>query len=269
MPRQARQPSPTGIYHIMLRGNEKKDIFKDPEDKERFLDVFTQKTEYNESVLYAYCIMDNHVHLLLKEETQPISLTMKRIGISYAYYYNQKHNTVGHVFQGRFRSENVEDDRYLLSVIRYIHNNPEKAGICNKEKYHWSSYTDYIGEQSKFIYDFVIDKILSLFSLDKETAVKQFRLFSDQAGQIKHIDIEQRKYTNINEYKVNKYINKFLDKRKITIGDLKKATFRETRNELLINLRNNTDLSLRKISELTGINREVVRTYFLSREPSP
>ena len=128
----------------MLRGNERKDIFIDNEDKEKLIKIILHKKADETFKLYAYCIMDNHLHLIVKEQKETISQIIKKIAISYAYYFNNKYKRVGHLFQDRYKSETIEDEPYLLSVIRYIHNNPEKAGITKKEKYKWSSYSNYM-----------------------------------------------------------------------------------------------------------------------------
>jgi len=112
--------SETGVYHVMLRGNERKDIFIDDEDKVRFLDMLYAKRERESYYLYSYCLMDNHVHLVLKEANDSISRIMRRITTSYAGYFNRKYKRSGHLFQDRYKSENVESDSYLLTVIRYI-----------------------------------------------------------------------------------------------------------------------------------------------------
>jgi putative transposase len=121
--RQARSKSESGIYHVMLRGNERKPVFLDEEDKNRLVEIMLQKKEAAGSHLYAYCIMDNHVHMVIREleNGQPLETLMKRIGVTYALYFNKKYKRVGHVFQDRFRSEVIEDESYLLSVIRYVH----------------------------------------------------------------------------------------------------------------------------------------------------
>ena len=90
------------------------------------------------AILYNYCLMDNHVHLLIKTGSEPLSHLMKRIGVRYAAFYKWKYHRTGHLFQDRFRSEPVEDDSYLLAVYRYIALNPVKAGLCEKPgKYRW------------------------------------------------------------------------------------------------------------------------------------
>jgi len=93
----------------------------------------------------AWCLMDNHAHLLLRAELKALSDAMKRLGTRYARYHNRRTGHVGHVYSSRFKSEPVEDDGYLLTVVRYIHNNPREAGICEAPDYRWSSYAEYVG----------------------------------------------------------------------------------------------------------------------------
>ena len=140
MPRQARQVSRTGIYHLIVRGINREVIFHDDEDRQRYLETLARITTDISATTFGYCLMDNHVHILIKEGSNGISNLMHRLGASYAYYYNWKYERTGHVFQNRFKSESVEDDSYLKTVIRYIHQNPVKAGMVNKpEAYQWSS----------------------------------------------------------------------------------------------------------------------------------
>ena len=94
--------------------------------------------------IYAYCLMNNHVHILFKDKEESISDFMRNITSKYAYEFKQKHKRVGHLFQDRFKSIYVYNDEYLLRLIRYIHRNPGKAGICKTEDYRWSSYKEYI-----------------------------------------------------------------------------------------------------------------------------
>lgn len=138
MPRAARRKSSTNIYHIMIRGINQQNIFADEEDYEKFIDTLEKYNKKIEFEIYAYCLLDNHVHLLMKEGNEPLSNTMKRIGASYVYWYNWQYNRKGHLFQDRYKSEVVENDAYFLTVLRYIHQNPVKAGLTNKiESYKW------------------------------------------------------------------------------------------------------------------------------------
>ena len=129
MPRQARKKSNSGIYHIILRGVNRQQIFEDNEDYYKFLQVVEESKAISGFELFAYCLMSNHIHLLLKEIQEPIEQIMKRITTRFVYWYNIKYQRSGHLFQDRYKSEPVEDDAYFLTVIRYIHQNPVKAEI--------------------------------------------------------------------------------------------------------------------------------------------
>ena len=149
MPRIRRMKSRSGIYHVMARGTDKQLIFEDTRDYIFFRKlVFKYSKEQNISII-AYCLMSNHFHLLVKDENGELSLFMKKLQLTYVKYFNVKYERCGHLFQDRFRSECVENDRYLLTVFRYILNNPVKAGICSVEEYMWSSYSDYFDEDSE------------------------------------------------------------------------------------------------------------------------
>ena len=138
MPREARRRSASGIYHIMLRGADGRNIFGDDRDRERFCTCLMKAKEASGFKLYAYCLMGNHVHLLVREGEEPIGTAMKRVGVAYVQYYNRRYQLHGHLFQDRFRSETVETDAYLLDVLRYICRNPVKAGLSRDPfSYRW------------------------------------------------------------------------------------------------------------------------------------
>ena len=113
----------------MLRGINQQQIFEDEEDNLRFLETLFKYKQQCGYEIYAYCLMGNHVHILLKEGKEDLTLVLKRIAGSYVYWYNWKYHRSGHLFQDRFKSEPVENDIYFLTVIRYIHQNPVKAGV--------------------------------------------------------------------------------------------------------------------------------------------
>ena len=265
MPRNARKVSKTHIYHIMLRGNERKNIFLDDEDKVNFIEILYHKKQNNAFCLYAYCIMDNHVHLVMKEQNDSISTIMKRLGTSYAHYYNKKHKRVGHVFQDRYKSETIEDERYLLSVIRYIHNNPEKAGLCRKQEYNWSSYQLYTLATKEYRELVEYEEVLSILSEDKDRARILFREFSNKGDQDDFIDMKEK----WGEEDALEYIKQYLDKIRIGFEHLNQREYRVERETVVKELINRSSLSLRRIAEVTGINRETVRKIKVSKEPSP
>ena len=138
MPRTARIKSASGIYHVMLRGADRRIIFGDDEDCMTFLDILYHIRKKHKFGLYALCLMGNHVHLLIREEAEPLQIIMKRLGVTYVSYYNLKYDLLGHLFQDRFRSEPVETTTYFMDVLRYICQNPVKAGLCKSpQEYKW------------------------------------------------------------------------------------------------------------------------------------
>ena len=132
------------MYHIMLRGINRQRIFEDEEDHRRFLETLVRYRDACGCSLLAYCLMPNHVHIVLREGEQPLENVMRRIGASYVYWYNAKYGRTGHLFQDRFRSEAVESDAYFFTVLRYIMQNPVKAGLVNHPgAWRWSSFLAY------------------------------------------------------------------------------------------------------------------------------
>jgi len=266
MPRIPREYSETGIYHIMVRGNARENVFIDNQDKRKLLKIIFEKKKDELFLLYAYCIMNNHAHFVLKEMKESISNSMKKITTSYAIYFNKKYNRVGHVFQDRFRSEVIKNDSYLLSAIRYVHNNPEKAGIANKEEYPWSSYQFYNSHDSKL--SEIID-ILKYFSPEPEEAVTLFKSFSNQFEKRKFLDIKERKAVNQNN--IILFIEEFLKNNNMEKADLYNKAYYKQIVGLVVELSTRFDMSARKIAEITNLNREKVRKFLInmSEEPSP
>ena len=127
MPREARKKSESNIYHVMLRGINRQIIFEDDGDRHYFMTVLKHCKDIAGFRLYAFCLMSNHVHLLIEPAGEPLSQIFKRVGSKYVYWYNQKYQRVGHLFQDRYRSENVETNHYFMTVLRYILQNPMKA----------------------------------------------------------------------------------------------------------------------------------------------
>jgi len=173
MPRTSRQQSSTGIYHIMLRGINRQSIFEDEEDKLRFVDILRLCKEPCGYEIFAWCLMDNHVHLVIRFTDKPIDVSIKKIGIKYAYYFNRKYERSGHLMQDRFKSETIEDNAYLYTVVRYVHMNPVKAGICDRpEVYKWSSFRQYLFDAGVVhtvpVYRFAdTESVLEMFGADE------------------------------------------------------------------------------------------------------
>lgn len=250
MPRTARRKSETGIHHIILRGINKQTIFNDDTDIKRFIDTLLKVKKDSGYQVYGYCFMGNHVHLLMQEGHESIGHAMKRIGSSYVYWYNKKHERTGYLFQGRFRNEPVEDDVYLLTVLRYIHQNPLKAGIVSHLKeYEWSSYHEYLGYRG--ISD--VDYILDIFNRDRDKAVKDFIEFHNTINQDRCLDMDS--IVQLSDKEAAEVICNLCGLE--SPYDLKYVSINE-RDKFLVRLKKDYNMTIRQIEKLTGINRGVI-----------
>ena len=258
MPRNARQLSSSKTYHIMIRGNEKRDIFMDDQDRYYFLDILRKKRSDKNSFYIAYCLMNNHIHLLINEGNDEISKIMKRINVSYVYYFNKKYNRVGHLFQDRFRSEIIEDDVYLLAAARYIHNNPVKVNIvANPEDYAWSSYRIYMGQRdSRNLIN--RDYLLGFFANDERISVSQLATFTNQPTDDVFIDlatnIEERDY----ESEIIREINKILKNHSQSIESLQSILNKSERDAMIKEIKLHTGASTRQLSKILGISKDII-----------
>ena len=145
MPRTARIKSPTKLYHVTARGSNKQILFNEQADFKVFMEILKKNMIECGFELYAYCLMDNHYHLVIRDNKDQIDVIFKKINTAYAYYFNTKYERTGHLFQDRFFSEPLVTANQLVNTIRYIHRNPVKAGICSDiSDYRYSSYNDYL-----------------------------------------------------------------------------------------------------------------------------
>lgn len=255
MPRQERKKSSSGYYHIMLRGNERKNIFKDDEDKLRVMEIIREKKNNGRFCLHAFCLMDNHIHLLISEGTEDISTVVKRITVSYVYYFNKKHKRVGHLFQDRFKSEAVEDDRYILALARYIHQNPVKAGMVERvSDYKWSSYNCYLNYNNYFAEMLNTDIILGLFSEDKDVAIKRFEAYMNEESDESFIDLEEEAEV-MDEEAARKLFQKMIKDHGLENKNNGKVQIPDC---LIKEFREKTNLSIRSIAAIIGINKDKV-----------
>jgi len=178
MGRPWREEYKGGIYHVIARGNNKEYIFKDNIDKEYFLKEVKELKKGLEFNIFAYVLMDNHYRFIIQVFETPLQKLMHQINNKYSKYYNGKYNRVGHVFQGRYKAVLVQDERYLLSLIRYMHQNPILAYMSSKvEEYRWSSDWYYRSNASSFIN---IDVPLKMLSEDRVKALKQYSAYMDE-----------------------------------------------------------------------------------------
>ncbi|MHB1125422.1 MAG: transposase [Bacillota bacterium] len=255
MPRQQRIRSNSGYYHIMLRGNERKNIFLNDEDKLRFMETVYEKKNGERFYLHSFCLMDNHIHLMVSEGVEDVARVIKRITVSYVYYFNKKYKRVGHLFQDRFKSEVVEQDNYVLSLARYIHQNPVKAGIIRKAAdYRWSSYNSYLNKNNYFVKMLDTDIVMDLFSDDRKVALKKFEEFMNENTKESFIDLD-KDIEIMDEEAARKLFERML------IGQgLEKGVKMQPSDTLIKEFRDKTNLPIRKIAAITGLKKDRVNS---------
>ncbi len=262
MPRQARKISPTGYYHIMLRGNNKEKVFKKDAQKGVFIKSLKVLAMEQEVSFVAYCLMDNHIHLVLKGELDDISVVLRRASIKYAMNFNKKNERVGHVFQDRYKSEIIGDDKYLLQVVRYVHNNPVKAKmVASPDLYKWSSYSEY----AKKVFD-VIDPKEGRFIMDYFSGKRsQFLDFHNVMDLEVYLDIEED--TKAHKMDISKML---IDDYCSTngIGDSEKFKENTKHQEGLVKvLLEKSQMSHRQIADILGINSNIVHQLSIKLKP--
>ena len=193
MPRAARKKSEECMYHVMSRSISEVDLFQCDEDKDYYLGLLKRYIEKYHCKIYAYALMDNHVHFYINPCGYDISLFMRCLNNAYVSYYNRRYQRNGHLFQGRFASTIVDNNTYSLTLSAYIHNNPKDLpGYDGKEEhYRYSSFGIYTGlrKDTEGIVD--TDFILSHFGSDKKVAQQKYRAFAEsmrETGIMKEVD---------------------------------------------------------------------------------
>jgi len=141
MARPLRIEYPGAVYHITSRGNEKKEIFRDNVDRESFLNILCKVNDRYNWTCHAYCLMDNHYHIVVETPDGNLSLGMRQLNGVYTQAFNRRHTRAGHLFQGRFKAILIQKDSHLLEVCRYVALNPVRAkAVANPQQWRWSSY---------------------------------------------------------------------------------------------------------------------------------
>ena len=251
MPRMARKFSNTKVYHIIFRGNDKQDIFFDQNDYKKFLKELTKAKEKYKFDLYAYCLMTNHIHLVVYDKNENLSKAMQSLILTYSIYFGKKHEKVGHLMQERFLSKNVETKEYLIRLCRYIHLNPVKAKIAKLNTYKWSSYNEYV-KVAKIIDTKMVLKILG------ETSQEVIEKF---------IEIHKLDKENINDYAEFEIINKLNDdeakeriQKLLNLNNVREIREynNELRNKKIKELKVIKGISKTQLSRILGINRKII-----------
>ena len=248
MPRQARKKSESGIYHVMLRGINQQQIFEEPEDFEKFLQILKDCKAISGYKLFAYCLMGNHIHLLIKPEEESLEQAFKRIGGRFVYWYNVKYQRIGHLFQDRFRSEPVETDEYFMTVLRYIHQNPIKAGLCKViDAYTYSSYKEY----------FIESDLIDTESAYQIISQEQFREFHEEIETKKCLDADENIRIRLTDEQAKCVMKRVSGKGSVS----EYQTLREDLKEKYVKKLYEKKLSIRQISRLTGVSKGLVEKW--------
>jgi putative transposase len=176
MPRKPRIEIGGGLYHVITRGNNRRRIFRSHDDYLKLPSILQQQKAKLPFYLYAYCLMPNHLHLLIEMQDDPVSRIMQRVLTSYSRYHNRKYNKIGHVFQGRYKSILCQTDRYLGELVRYIHLNPVRARMVKRpEDFEYSGHRAYLGLDRSGMVD--TEAVLRHFGATKKRAVAVYTQF--------------------------------------------------------------------------------------------
>ena len=213
MSRQARSDLKTNLFHIMVQGINKSYIFNDSIDIKYYIKLLYELNNQHNIQIIAYCVMNNHTHILIKSENiDEMSKFMKRVNVKFSRYYNKKHNRVGYVFRDRFKSQGIYSEKHMYNCIRYIYENPVKAGICKSpDEYPYSNYNKKIDlynnedcmsfidteEDTNMCCEFMLKEILKKNNID----LIELKNNKDLLRNIVEIMIKQYKYSlrNISE----------------------------------------------------------------------
>ena len=177
MSRPLRIEYPDAFYHVTARGNERKDIYRDERDRERFLAYLETAVVRYKAVLHVYCLMNNHYHLLLSTPSGNLSQIVRHINGAYTVYFNKRHHRFGHLFQGRYKAIVIQKDSHLLEVCRYVVLNPVRARMVElPDQWKWSSYLATAGLEKPHPC-LTTDWVLGQFSRARAKAIKEYRQF--------------------------------------------------------------------------------------------
>ena len=250
MPRSNRTKSFTKVYHVIIRGINKQDIFLDKQDFLKFIQEIKNTKEKYKYELYAYALMNDHVHFVFFDKNENMSVAMQSLNVRYSAYYNKKYERTGHVFENRFKSKTIEETGYLKNLIRYIHKNPENAGL---EPYIWTSYYEYIGKEH------LIDSeiVLNLFGNDFIQSISNFKEFHKDYYKYQDIDRDFELLTKMKDEEVISIAKELLkEKNLLKIQGYNKEEKYKAINKIL----KIEGISKEQISRITGINRKTIST---------
>ena len=260
MTRRARENSLTGIYHVMLRGINRQEIFHDRDDYWKFIKILYQQVNPKDMTgqplpprcdFYAYCLMPNHVHLLVKAGNELLGNLIKSIGIAYAAYYNKRYVRVGHLFQDRFRSEPVNDINYFITLIRYVHQNPVAGGLTKcVADYPWSSWLEYLSPERCQMPVCTTSAVIKRFSLDELKELVDEPLA--KSAVVLEFDKEER--DKLAEEDLRDFLTEFF-------GFSDHRAFKrlsDSQLEVILKIAHNHGFSIRRLAHFTGLTTHAI-----------
>jgi putative transposase len=178
-----------GVYHVVARGNERRDVFRDDGDREEYLRRLRHYRERFEFELLAFCLMSNHVHLVVETGKMPLSRVMLGLQGSYTQWFNRRHRRSGHLFQGRYKAFLVQEDEYLQALVRYVHENPVRAKIVERARlYRWSSDRYYRKGRGPDWLD--LERVLEMFGTSRRKAAAAYVRFMETEPQLGYEDLK-------------------------------------------------------------------------------
>jgi len=268
MPRKPRIHYPGALFHVICRGNNREWIFQGDREKKKYKGLIKQYKNRYGFKLYSWVILSNHAHLLIEVGDVSLSKTMQGIQQTYTQWYNRIYDRTGHVFEQRYKAIHCNKDMYLLSLIRYIHQNPVRAKMKEGFEYPWSSYRDYVEINTGGLTD--IHFPLSLFSTDPSVALENFLVFmgieEKTIGTLKPGELEmgtpgksplvaEKKVLRKSLCELTAAVAAFYGiKPSDLVGNSKKRKLTAARSTLLLLVEEHTDFTRREIANELGIN---------------
>ncbi len=192
MPRQARIDAPGALHHIIIRGIKRQRIFTDDQDRDNFVDRLAAIVTETQTCCFAWALIPNHAHILLRTGHTPLATVMRRLLTGYAVSFNRRHRRHGHLFQNRYKSILCQEDTYLLELVRYIHLNPQRAklvkSLTETDRYLYSGHSVLMGNVTRDFQD--TDYVLRQFGKKISTARKAYRAYIEKGiGQGRRPDL--------------------------------------------------------------------------------
>ena len=236
----------TNVYHVILRGINRQDIFLDDMDFRKCLKEIKRTKEVYKYDLYAYALMPNHIHMIIFDKENKLSQIIKSIAIKYAIYFNKKYERIGHLFQNRFKSKTVENEAYLKNLVRYIHKNPENAGLS--KQYKWLSYIEYIGDKKELI---DTEFVMRLF----ENNMESFILFHENYYKNEDIDKDFELMNKIEDDEAIRIMKEISGENNLVKIQKYDKT---TKHEIINKFANIEGITKVQIARILGINKKTV-----------